>query len=254
MGSLDKQNVLVVGGTSGIGLATAIAAQAEGAQVWAVSRSKERVKACQAAHPEIQFSPLDIHAAEGLAALFQQLGTIIGTGVGTGTGTGRGTMDHIVAAATGAHRTMAPFMEQSDAQFRAAFDKFWGYTNLARQGVPHLSEQGSLTFVTGTPARKCNPGMASISCTGCALEGLSRALALELAPKRVNVVAPGIVDTGLFDHFGDQKSAILDKMGACLPLGRVGKAEEVASAILFLMSNPYVTGTTIDVDGGALLP
>ena len=243
MGSLDKQNVLVVGGTSGIGLATAIAAQAEGAQVWAVSRSAERVKACQAAHPELQFSPLDIHDAEGLESLLQQIGAVV-----------HGAIDHIVAAATGAQRTMAPFMEQSDEQFRAAFDKFWGYTNLARQGVPHLSEQGSITFVTGTPARKCNPGMVSISCTGCALEGLSRALALELAPKRVNVVAPGIVDTGLFEHFGDQKAAMLDKMGAGLPLGRVGKAEEVATAILFLMSNSYVTGATIDVDGGALLP
>ncbi len=238
MGSLDNQQLLVVGGTSGIGLATAIGAQAEGAVVWAAGRSKDRVQACSASYPDIHFSQLDIHDAEGLQSLFKRIGT----------------MNHIVAAATGSHRTMAPFMEQSDEQFRAAFNKFWGYTNLARQGIPHLSEQGSLTFVSGTPARKCNPGMSSISCTGCAVEGFTRALASELAPKRVNVVAPGIIDTGMYDHFGDQKSAMLDQMGTSFLLGRVGAAEEVATAILFLMSNPYVTGTTIDVDGGALLP
>ncbi len=238
MGSLENQQVVVIGGTSGIGLATALGATAEGAVVWAASRSEEKVQACREGYPEINFSQLDIHDAVGLQSLFEQVGSV----------------DHIVAAATGANRTMAPFMAQSDEQFREAFDKFWGYAKLARKGVPHLSEQGSLTFVSGSPARKCNPGMASISCTGCAVEGLTRALALELAPNRVNAVAPGLIATGMYDHLGDKKPALLDKMGEKVLLGRVGEADEVAAAILFLMANPYVTGTTIDVDGGALLP
>ena len=238
MKKLDNQNVVIIGGTSGIGLATAVLAQKAGANVWAASRSEEKVAACSKANAGIQFMQVDTHDTAGLKSLFENAGTI----------------DHIVGAATGANRTMAPFMEQTDEQFREAFNKFWGYTHVARQGVPFMSENGSLTFISGTPARKCNPGMSSVSCTGSAVEGLTRALALELAPKRVNAVAPGIIDTAMFDRFGDNKPAIFENMSKNILLGRVGRASEVAEAILLLMTNPYVTGTTIDVDGGALLP
>lgn len=238
MGTLDNQNVVVIGGTSGIGLATAVGAKAAGANVWAASRTEDKVKACSENYPDIKFSQLDTHDVDGLKALFSEVGTI----------------DHIVACATGANRTMAPFMDQTDEQFREAFNKFWGYTHVARNGVPHLSSNGSITFVSGTPARKCNPGMSSVSCTGCAVEGLTRALAQEIAPKRANVVAPGLIATGMFDRFGDDRPAALENMGKNILLGRVGESEEVAQAILMLMANPYMTGTTIDVDGGVLLP
>lgn len=235
MSALDSQNIVVIGGTSGIGLATAVAAHAAGANVWAASRSEERVEAARAQHDGISFSQLDIHDTDGLAALFAAVGAV----------------DHIVAVATGANRTMAPFMEQTAEQFREAFNKFWGYTNVARTGIPHLADTGSLTFVSGTPARKCNPGMSAVSCTGCAVEGLTRALALEVAPKRVNVVAPGLIATSMF---ANAKPEALEQMGRNIPLGRVGHADEVAQAIMLLMTNPYMTGSTIDVDGGVLLP
>ncbi len=238
MGKLDSQNVIVIGGTSGIGLAAAVAAKSEGANVWAASRSADKVADCQSRFPDIQFSQLDIHDVDGMNALFDSVGDI----------------DHIVACATGANRTMAPFLEQTDEQFREAFNKFWGYTNVARNGLPRLPETGSLTLVSGTPARKCNPGMSAVSCTGCAVEGLTRALALENAPKRVNVVAPGLIETGMFDNLGDQKPAALENMGKSVPLGRVGAPEEVADAIVLCMTSTYITGTTIDVDGGVLLP
>ena len=235
---MDNQNVIVIGGTSGIGLATAITAASKGAKVWAVSRSEDKVKACSNSYPEITFSSLDTHNVEGLKLLFESIGTI----------------DHIVAAATGAERTMEPFMDQTDEQFRAAFNKFWGYTHVARQGIPHLNETGSLTFISGTPARKCNPGMSSVSCTGNAVEGLTRALALEVAPKRVNAVAPGLISTGIFDGLAAKKNAALENMGKDIPQGRVGEANEVAKAIVMIMENSYITGSTIDVDGGVLLP
>ncbi|MBT4161022.1 MAG: SDR family oxidoreductase [Gammaproteobacteria bacterium] len=237
MGSLENRNVVVIGGTSGIGLATAIAAQTEGANVWAASRSKDKVTSCAEQFPDINFSQLDIHDVAALSRLFESIGAI----------------DHIVAAATGANRTMAPFMDQTDDEFREAFNKFWGYTHVARQGIPHLSETGSVTFVSGTPARKCNPGMSSVSCTGSAVEGLTRALALEVAPVRVNAVAPGLIETGMFEHL-KEKPEVLEGMGRSIPLGRVGQPEEVASAIILTMTNSYLTGTTIDVDGGVLLP
>lgn len=238
MGSLAQKNVVIIGATSGIGLATAIAAMEGGANVWGASRSADNVAKASKAAPGVQFVELDTHDTEGLARLFKSVGAI----------------DHLVAAATGANRTMAPFMDQTDAQFREAFNKFWGYCNVVRQGVPFLSEAASITLVSGIPARKCNPGMSAVSCVGNAVEGLTRALALELAPRRVNVVAPGIIDTGMFDRFGDNKTAALANMGKNLPLGRVGRADEVASAIIQTMVNTYMTGATLDVDGGSLLP
>ncbi len=235
---MDGMNVVVIGGTSGIGLATAISSAQRGATVFAAGRSLDKIEACQASYPEIQFRQVDTHDPEGLSALFSEAGPI----------------HHLVGAATGATRTNGPFMSQTDEQFRAAFDKFWGYTHVVRQGVPHLVEDASVTLVSGTPARKCNPGMISVSCTGCAVEGFIRALTPELAPIRINGVAPGIIDTPMFDHFGEKKAATLDAIGANFPLGRVGQPEEVAEAILLCMSNTYMTGVVIDVDGGALLP
>ena len=235
---MDGMNVVVIGGTSGIGLATAISSAQRGATVFAAGRSLDKIEACQASYPDIQFRQVDTHDPEGLSALFSEAGPI----------------HHLVGAATGATRTNGPFMSQTDEQFRAAFDKFWGYTHVVRQGVPHLVRDASITLVSGTPARKCNPGMISVSCTGCAVEGFVRALTPELAPIRINGVAPGIIDTPMFDHFGEKKAATLDAIGANFPLGRVGRPEEVAEAILLCMSNTYMTGVVIDVDGGALLP
>ncbi len=235
---MDGMNVVVIGGTSGIGLATEISSAQRGATVFAAGRSPDKIEACQASYPDIQFRQVDTHDPEGLSALFSEAGPI----------------HHLVGAATGATRTNGPFMSQTDEQFRAAFDKFWGYTHVVRQGVPHLVEDASITLVSGTPARKCNPGMISVSCTGCAVEGFVRALTPELAPIRINGVAPGIIDTPMFDHFGEKKAATLDAIGANFPLGRVGQPEEVAEAILLCMNNSYMTGVVIDVDGGALLP
>ncbi len=238
MSSLNGKNVVIIGATSGIGLATAAIARAEGANVWGASRSADKVAKAGQTVAGAQFVQLDTHDLEGLERLFQSVGRI----------------DHLVAAATGAERTIAPFMEQTEAQFKAAFDKFWGYCKVVRKGVPFLSETGSVTLVSGIPSRKCNRGMSSLSCVGSAVEALTRALALELAPRRVNVVAPGIIDTGMFDRFGDNRAASLAQMGKNIPMGRVGQSEEVAGAIIHTMTNTYMTGATLDVDGGSLLP
>jgi NAD(P)-dependent dehydrogenase (short-subunit alcohol dehydrogenase family) len=238
MKDLAGRNVIVIGGTSGIGLATAVQAQENGAKVRAVGRSRERVDALTQSHPEIEFSCLDTHDTPALKQFLESEAKV----------------HHVVSAATGADRTIAPFMDQSEAQFQEAFGKFWGYCNVVRQCVPHLAKDGSITLVSGTPARKCNPGMSSISCVGAAVEALTKALALELAPLRVNVVAPGLIDTAMFDHFGESKTVVFDQMSQNIPLKRVGKASEVASAIIHTLCNSYMTGTTIDVDGGTLLP
>ncbi|MDZ7684604.1 MAG: SDR family oxidoreductase [Gammaproteobacteria bacterium] len=238
MSSLENANVVIIGATSGIGLAAAQQAASAGANVWGVSRSQDKVDSAARAVPKANFSAVDIHDVDALARLFESVGTV----------------HHVAGCATGADRTKAPFLEQTDEQFKEAFGKFWGYCNIVREVAPWLTDDGSITLVSGTPARKCNVGMSAISCVGNAVEGLTRALALELAPRRVNVVAPGIIDTGMFDRFGEKKEEILTGMGKNVPLGRVGQANEVASAIIAAMTNTYMTGATLDVDGGSLLP
>ncbi|MEX0943295.1 MAG: SDR family oxidoreductase [Pseudomonadales bacterium] len=238
MSKLENKNIVIIGATSGIGLGAAIEARREGANVWGAGRSQENIDKAKLLAPDVTFVQLDTHDADGLMRLFESIGQI----------------DHLVGCATGANRTMAPFLEQTDEQFREAFNKFWGYCNVIRQGAPFLAPAGSITLVSGIPARKCNPGMSSISCVGNAVEALTRALALELAPRRVNVVAPGIIDTEMFDRLGDNKAAALEQMGKNVPLGRVGQANEVAGAIVHAMTNTYMTGATLDVDGGSLLP
>ena len=238
MSSLKQARVLVVGGTSGIGLACARLANEAGARVVAGSRSAERVAETSKKFPGIDFRQFDTHDVQTLESICAELSPL----------------DHIVSAATGAERTMAPFMDQTAEQFSAAFGKFWGYAKVVRAGIPHLKKEGSLTLVSGTPARKCPPGMSSISCVGSAVEGLVRALALELGPKRINCVAPGLIDTPMFAALGDRKDEIMAERTKHYPIARAGKPEEVAQAILFLMQSDYMTGVTLDVDGGQLLP
>ncbi len=239
MSDLKNKNVVVVGGTSGIGLGiTKLAAEA-GANVWAVGRSEKYIKQAKAgASGNIHFASIDIHDADGLKTLFTEIGTI----------------DHLVGNATGANRTIAPFMKQTPEQFSEAFGKFWGYTNLVRTGVPFMSEHGSITLVSGVIARKSKPGTSSISCVGNAVEGFCRAIALEIAPLRINCVAPGTIDTTMHSWMADNKDKQLNAMTADQAISRPGKPEEVAGAVTYLMTADYVTGITIDVDGGLLLP
>ena len=236
--NLAGRNVVITGGTSGIGLAVARMAAEVGANVWGVGRSQERVTSAGKAVPGANFRSLDTHNTDGLVALFMEIGDV----------------HHVVANATGANRTMAPFLEQTQEQFQEAFDKFWGYCKVIRAAAPHLSDDATITLTSGVPARKCGPNQIALSCVGSAVEALTRALAFEIAPKRVNVVSPGIIDTGMFDRFGDNRAEVLEGMGQNYPMGRVGHADEVAGAIIHTMTNGYMTGATLDVDGGALLP
>ncbi|MGI1677797.1 MAG: SDR family oxidoreductase [Cellvibrionaceae bacterium] len=239
MSDLKNKNVVVVGGTSGIGLEITKQAAEAGANVWAIGRSEKYIEQAKASiSADIHFASIDIHDADKLKALFTEIGTI----------------DHLVGNATGANRTVAPFMKQTPEQFSEAFGKFWGYTNLVRTGVPFMSENGSITLVSGVIARKCKPGTSSISCVGNAVEGFCRAIALEIAPIRINCVAPGTIDTTMHSWMAENKDKQLKSMTADQAISRPGKPEEVAGAVSYLMTADYVTGTTMDVDGGLLLP
>ena len=236
--SLAGKNIVVIGGTAGIGLATAVQASEAGAEVWAAGRTEANLeKARKVADGRFNIVQADTHDGQALEALFKEVGSI----------------DHLVSAAIGGDRTLKPFLEQTEEQFKAAYDKLWGYAKVVRTGAPYLSENGSITLVSGSPARKIKPGQSPLSCVGASVENLARCLAVEMAPIRVNIVSPGTISTALFDWMGYEKEARLDAMTAAHRIKRPGTPEEVAAGILFVMANEFVTGTTVDVDGGRIL-
>ena len=236
--TLAGKNVVIIGGTAGIGLAAAQAAAAAGAKVWAAGRSEGHIEtAKQISNGGFEVRQADTHDAASLEAIFKEVGTI----------------DHLVSAAVGGERTLKPFLEQTEDQFKAAYDKLWGYAKVVRTGAPYLAEDGAITLVSGSPARKIKPAQSPLSCVGASVENLVRCLAVEMAPVRVNVVSPGTVDTAMFDFMGDEKQEKLQAMTSTHLIKRAGTSEEVAQGILFVMQNGFVTGTTIDVDGGRIL-
>ena len=197
--NLSGKNIVIIGGTAGIGLATAVAASDLGAKVWAAGRSQAHIeKAKEVSGGKFEVRQADTHNSEDLQAIFQEVGSI----------------DHLVSAAVGGERTLKPFVEQTEEQFKAAYGKLWGYAKVVREGASYLSENGSITLVSGSPARKITPATSALSCVGGSVENMVRCLAVELAPIRVNVVSPGTIDTAMFDHLGDEKEERLKAMTA----------------------------------------
>lgn len=233
------KRALVLGGTAGIGLAAAQDLERAGAKVFAASRTAtKRERASQGLSEDAELRDIDVRDRDALAALFAELAPL----------------DILVCAATGGDRAIGPFLEMDLDGFQGSFDKLWGYTNAVRIGAAHLADDAAIVLVSGYPARKCQPGMSAISSVGNAVEGFARAIAPEIAPRRINVVSPGSIVTEMFGVDLDQSAATLAGVTKNNLIPRPGTPGEVSQAILFAIENDYVTGTTIDVDGGALLP
>jgi NAD(P)-dependent dehydrogenase (short-subunit alcohol dehydrogenase family) len=238
MASLADKTVVILGGSSGIGLATAKAAQAEGARVIVTGRSRDRL---QAAQTELgsgaRTVALDVADEAGTRALFQELDRL----------------DHIfiTAGSIAFDARLAP----DSAALRPALDtRFWGAFNAAKYGAAKMKAGASITFMSGTAGRRPLPGAAVTTASCGAVEAFARALALDLAPIRVNTLQPGYVDTPLLDELlGEARVKMKAEAGARLPVKRIGRPEELADAVLFLMKNGYVNGITLTVDGGGLL-
>ena len=240
---LAGRHAVVVGGTSGIGLACVRLAAEAGARVWAAGRSAERREAAAEALADradrIEWHAADVQDPASLTRLFAAAAPV----------------DILILAATGTDRAMGPFMEMELEGFRRSFGKLWGYTNGIQTGIPHMAPEGAIVMIGGAVARKCPPGMIAVSSVGNAVEGFCRALAPEIAPRRVNVVAPGLIETGMFDALPQpQRQAMFEAAAGNITLGRIGQPEEVASMVLAVATNGYMTGTTVDVEGGALVP
>ncbi|MDH3659596.1 MAG: SDR family oxidoreductase [Alphaproteobacteria bacterium] len=228
------KKAIVFGGTSGIGLAAAKQLAALGAKVIAISRNPERAGEVPAG---ITLRKCDVRDRDALKALLQECAPF----------------EILVSAATGGERAVGPFLEMDMDGYMSSFDKLWGYANVVRFGTEHLSEDGSIVLVSGAPARKTKPGQVAIGSVGGAVEAFVRAVAPEIAPRRLNVVSPGQIDTPMVALQGEEREALYKKMTANHVIPRAGTADEVAQAIIFMIQNDFVTGTTIDVDGGWLL-
>ena len=232
-GNFSGKKALVFGGTSGIGLATVNQLKAQGAEVVAISRDPSKAGDIAG----VTLAACDVRDTDALAQLLAQ----------------HAPFDLLISAATGGSRAAGPFLQMDLAAYQASFDKLWGYTNIVRLGAEHLTEKGAIVLVSGAPARRAKPGQAALASVGGAVEQFARAVAPELAPRRINVVSPGVIDTPMFGPDAEARAKMLGAATADNLIPRAGTPDEVAEAVIFVAGNEFVTGTTVEVDGGWIL-
>jgi NAD(P)-dependent dehydrogenase (short-subunit alcohol dehydrogenase family) len=231
---LAGKKVVVVGGSSGIGLATAELAREQSADVIIASRGTERLDAAAARLNAIAI-PADVTSDQSIVNLFRRCGPV----------------DHVVV--TAAQLKTGPFKTVSMEDVRNTMEsKFWGAWRVAK--AAEIRPGGSLTLVTGYLSVRPRPNSAIVGAANGALESLARSLALELAPVRVNAVSPGIIDTPIRAAMPEEaRRDMLAKTAASLPVGRVGIGEDIARQILAFMTIGFATGSIVYIDGGALI-
>lgn len=234
---LDNQHVVVFGGSSGIGLAAAAQARRQGAKLTLVGRSREKLQRAADSLGDAQVAIADIADRAAVEQVFA----------------GMERVDHLVITA-GTFNAGRVADTDPDALLRALDERIAGPLYAIKAALPLLAERGSITLMGGQLSdRPSGNGVAVIAAAVRGVEALAGALAQELKPIRVNVVAPGFTDTPLFDVLGEKSKQFLQQVAESLPVGRVGQAEEIGSAILFMMTNAYVNGEVLHIDGGGRL-
>jgi NAD(P)-dependent dehydrogenase (short-subunit alcohol dehydrogenase family) len=237
--SLKEKRVVILGGTSGIGFATAEAAAQEGAAVVVASSRKENVDRALAALPDgAEGHALDLSDEAQLQAFFDRIGSF----------------DHLVFTAGDTLR-LGELAETDLAEARRAFElRYWGALAAVKHGSRRIRPGGSIVLTTGIAGVRPHKGWVIAASICSAMEGLTRALAVELAPIRVNTVSPGVVKTALWSNMTPaDREALYRQVGSAIPLGRVGEPQDIARAYLYLMHADFSTGQVITIDGGTVL-
>jgi NAD(P)-dependent dehydrogenase (short-subunit alcohol dehydrogenase family) len=237
--ALTDQRVVVIGGSSGMGLATAHAAAAAGALVTIASSNKERLDSALAQLPDgCDGIVADTRGEAAIAALFDHVGEL----------------DHLIytAARPPAQRALSePSLDETRQEFVAGF---WGVVAAVTYAASRIRPGGSITLTSGTIGVRPTPGSALLAARVGAIEGLTRGLAVDLAPIRVNAVRPGVVRTPMWDGIPEpDREAVFTALTARMLTGAIGEAGQIAATHLYLMENAFVTGTVLTVDGGASL-
>ena len=233
--SFSGQSVVVIGASGGIGEATARAFASAGAEAVITGRSQERLdSAAQRVGPGARGLQVDATDAGAVAEFFGALGPV----------------DHLVLAASPGAVGAGPLSALDAAALRQAFDgKLFAYFNVLKAATVRRS----VTFISAMSARAGFPGTAGLAAVNGAIEAMVRPLAVEFAPVRVNAVSPGVIDTHWWDALGDQREGYLKSAASAAPAGRVGAPEDVADAVVYLAGAGFVTGTVLEVGGGANL-
>jgi NAD(P)-dependent dehydrogenase (short-subunit alcohol dehydrogenase family) len=236
--NLHKKRVVVIGGTSGIGLAVAQGALADGAAVVVGSSTADKVSAVKDKLPGAEAFAVDVRDEASVAAFFERTGEF----------------DHLVFTAGDWGRFGGGPIESLDIAGAASLFavRFWGAITAVKHAHKRMREGGSVTLTDGMIAHRPRMGSAISTAMAGAIEHLTLALAVDLAPIRVNCVCPGLIRTEIWNVIPpDQREERLSRMTERLPVKRVGEANEAAEAYLYLMRGGYTTGQVLRVDGGA---
>lgn len=236
---MPTQHAIIVGGSSGIGLATARLLLGRGMKVTITGRDRKRLDAAASALPGGATSvAADAADTERMRAVFAEAAPF----------------DHLVLA-LGSGKGVGPFASIDLGNVREGFaEKVFPHFACAQAALPHIAKEGSITFVSAVSAQAAMPGTAGIAAANAAVAALVPVLAVELRPLRVNGVSPGVIDTPWWDFLpADQKAAAFAQFAARTPTGRVGRPEDVAQAIGFLIANSFVSGHMLVCDGGVRL-
>jgi NAD(P)-dependent dehydrogenase (short-subunit alcohol dehydrogenase family) len=231
--SLQDRTVLVVGRGSGIARAITLLARAEGARVIVAGRDRDKLAEAYD-EPDIEAETVDVLDDESIAALARRVGRI----------------DHLVSTVSARARGNLADLDRAD--LRLSFDtKVIGPTMLAKHFAPRIAPDGSIVLFSGVNAFKINVGYLGVAVTNGAVDFLTRSLAVELGPIRVNAISPGVIDTGIWDALGEQgKTEYFAHLSEHNPARRIGTVDDIAGAALFAMTNTFLTGMTLRVDGG----
>ena len=232
---LVGQTVVVIGGSAGIGLETARRARTEGADVVLAARNPERLKQAALELGARDTAAFDANDPASLKRFFEDLATPI---------------DHVIV--TGGGPRYKPPLEMDTEEARVALSEHMALAlAVARNAAAKVRPGGTLLLIGGTGGRRIRPGSEIVSAVTAAMPALTASLALDLAPVRVNLIAPGFVDTGLSASIlGDDLDKRREQLRATLPIGRVVGPADVAALAVHLMINTAVTGATFDIDGG----
>lgn len=238
MATLQGRTVVIIGGTSGMGFATAQQLLAAGANVAIVGRDREKAaRAGSDLSGRVSVGVFDVADESAVRRFADDLSAI----------------DHLVSFA--GLQPAVPIGKTTHDDFAAAFDaRVWAARNCCAVFAPRMPADGSFTFCSGVSAVRPRPGRSAGAVATAAVESFCRAMAVELAPIRVNAICPGAVDTDVLRRaLGDDVDGALARLAASMPVGHVGQPAEIAHAVQFLMTNTFTTGITLRVDGGALL-
>jgi NAD(P)-dependent dehydrogenase (short-subunit alcohol dehydrogenase family) len=230
--TLQNKKIILAGGSSGMGLATAKMLQENGALVTVTGRNQERLNNAKS---------LGLSAAQIDSSDIASLETFFAS---------HGTIDHLIIAVSGG-KGIGNFNELSLENLRAGFEeKFWAQLYTLKAALPYLSPKGSVTLITAISATAKFPGTSGLAAINGALELMTPILAKELKPLRVNAVSPGVIDTDWWNFLGAAKVETFGNYAAQTLVGRIGQPNDIAQTIQFLVENEYMTGKVIGCDGG----